>query len=100
MPGVSYAFAFIAGTFLECVMYGECLLLCLAATVCGANSGFIMVGIFLALLIAASYVQWDRYKKGQGVHRVMVFTMIFFGFTITTVSKKMSSWSTDRKLTW
>ncbi|KAF9779330.1 hypothetical protein BJ322DRAFT_1089812 [Thelephora terrestris] len=62
MSNISFAFAFIAGTFLECVMYG----------------------IFVPLLIAACYVQWEKHSKGRRVHRVMVFTAVFFGLTITT----------------
>jgi len=43
-----------------------------------------MYGIFVPLLIAAWYVQWDKYSKGRGVNPVMVFTTVFFGVTTTT----------------
>jgi hypothetical protein len=66
---------------------------CLAvAAPAQADPGLIAyVGVFLALLIAACYVQWDKYANGQGVNRVMAFTTVFFGFTITTVSELRSS---------
>lgn len=50
----------------------------------GAFLGCVMYGIFLILFFAACYVQWDKHSKGRGVNRVMVFTTVFFGFTITT----------------
>ncbi|KAF9646494.1 hypothetical protein BDM02DRAFT_3270923 [Thelephora ganbajun] len=62
MSEISYPFAFLLGAFLECVMYG----------------------IFFVLLIAACYVQWEKFSKRRGVNRIMVFTTVFFGLTVTT----------------
>ena len=45
-------------------------------------------GVFIPLFVTACCVQWNKFSKKQEVNRVMVFSTVFFGFTITFVSKK------------
>lgn len=90
MSGISYTYAFLLGAFFECVMCGEHLVPSrdfswLLQLLCQRWIG--CVGIFASLFIAACYVQWERFSKGQGINRLMVFATVFFGFTVTTVSE-------------
>ncbi|KAF9779276.1 hypothetical protein BJ322DRAFT_1113616 [Thelephora terrestris] len=41
-----------------------------------------LVGLFVPLLIAASYAQWNKVSKGQKINAVMAFTIVFFGLAI------------------
>lgn len=45
-----------------------------------------IIGMFIPLLILASYAQWKKVSRGRKVNLVMVFTTIFFGLATVTVS--------------
>jgi len=42
-------------------------------------------GIFLPLVFTAGYVQWQKRVRRDGINKVMAFTTVFYGLTITTV---------------
>ena len=56
-----------------------------------------MAGLFIPLLIAASYAQWKKVSKGREVNLVMAFTTVFFGLSIIAVSDFCSG-TIDRSL--
>jgi len=63
MPSVSFALALYLGVFLQTLL----------------------VGVFIPLLIAASYAQWKKVSMGRELNRVMVFTTVFSGGSVLTI---------------
>lgn len=59
---VSYSLAFFLGVFFQTLL----------------------VGVFIPLLIVATYAQWKKISNGQKINAVMAFTTIFFGLAIPT----------------
>lgn len=45
-----------------------------------------VIGLFIPLLLVASYAQWKKVSRGRKVNRVMAFATIFFGLTSIAVS--------------
>jgi len=89
MSGSSFAVGYFLGAFLECVTFGGCLITsitCVDPRVTQYRVG--CAGVFLSFFIAACYVQWDKFSKGQALNRVMALTTGFFGLTTTAVSER------------
>lgn len=72
MSGVSYAFAFFVGTFLKCIMYGECPI----ASICHESSHDILTpscrylrcSLYRCLLCPVEEVfTWERSQRRHGV---------------------------------
>jgi len=96
MSRVSYALAFFLGAFLQCILYGECLVP-LPVTKVSRLQRVCYAGVFVCLFIVACYVQWDKFRRGRGLNLVMALAIVFFGFTLTTVSvEKVPKLQTSR----
>ena len=47
---------------------------------------YLPIGLFIPLLIVASYVQWKKVSRGRKINLVMAFTTAFFGLSTIAVS--------------